>query len=57
VLDADGAVVVAAERADEVFRAAQARMAREASNRAKFQAGQLSIDLYNLREQVTAQLA
>jgi 4-hydroxy-4-methyl-2-oxoglutarate aldolase len=56
VLDGDGAVVVAAERAAEVLAASQAREAREASNRTKFQAGQLSIDLYNLRQQVAGQL-
>ena len=56
VLDGDGAVVVAAERAAEVLAAAQAREAREASNRSKFQAGELSIDLYNLRQQVASQL-
>jgi 4-hydroxy-4-methyl-2-oxoglutarate aldolase len=56
VLDADGAVVVSVERAAEVLAAAQAREAREASNRSKFQAGQLSIDLYNLRQQVADRL-
>lgn len=56
VLDGDGAVVVAAERAAEVLAASQAREAREASNRSRFQAGQLSIDLYNLRQQVAGQL-
>lgn len=56
VLDADGAVVVAAERAQDVLTVAVAREGREAGNRSKFQAGQLSIDLYNLREQVAAQL-
>lgn len=57
IMDADGAVVVAAERIAEVLAAAQARTAREASNRSKFQAGQLSIDLYKLRDQVAAQLS
>jgi 4-hydroxy-4-methyl-2-oxoglutarate aldolase len=56
VLDADGAVVVGAERAAEVLATAQAREAREAGNRTKFQAGQLSIDLYNLRAQVADRL-
>ena len=52
VLDADGALVVAADRAVAVLAAAQAREAHEAGNRSKFQAGVLSIDLYNLRAQV-----
>lgn len=52
VLDADGAVVVAAERAAEVLAASQAREAREAANRSKFKEGVLSIDLYNLRQNV-----
>lgn len=56
VLDADGAVVVAAERATEVLAAAQAREERETINRRKFQAGTLSIDLYQLREKVASQL-
>jgi 4-hydroxy-4-methyl-2-oxoglutarate aldolase len=56
VLDADGAVVVAAERAAEVLAASLAREERETTNRSKFQAGVLSIDLYNLRAQVASQL-
>jgi 4-hydroxy-4-methyl-2-oxoglutarate aldolase len=57
VLDADGAVVVAAERAEAVLEASLAREARETSLRATFAAGQLSIDVYNLRDAVRAQLA
>jgi len=56
VLDTDGAVVVDAERAAEVLAEAQTRETREAGNRCKFQAGQLSIDLYNLRQQVAGHL-
>jgi 4-hydroxy-4-methyl-2-oxoglutarate aldolase len=52
VLDADGAVVVEAERAEEVAAAAQARLDREADKRAKLQGGALSYDLDNLRELV-----
>ena len=48
VLDADGAVVVAAERAEEVLRAARARVEREAGLRARFEAGELSRDIYGL---------
>jgi 4-hydroxy-4-methyl-2-oxoglutarate aldolase len=57
VLDADGAVVVAAERAEAVLEASLAREAREAELRAAFATGQLSIDVYNLRDAVRAQLA
>ena len=56
VMDADGAVVVAHERADDVLAAAIAREKREADLRAKFQAGQLSIDIYGLREKMAALL-
>lgn len=52
VLDADGAAVVAAERAAAVLAAAQAREAKEAGLRAQFQAGKLSIDVYGMREQI-----
>jgi len=57
VLDADGAIVVAAERAEAVLEASLAREARETGLRAEFAAGRLSIDLYNLRDAVRAQLA
>jgi len=56
-LDADGAVVVAAERAESVLEASLAREARETGLRAEFAAGRLSIDAYNLRDTVRAQLA
>lgn len=49
VLDADGAVVVAAERAEQVLQASQAREEREAALRAKLQGGALSYDLHGLR--------
>jgi 4-hydroxy-4-methyl-2-oxoglutarate aldolase len=48
VLDADGATVVAAERADEVLRAALAREEKEAVKRAKLEAGALSYELDGL---------
>ena len=57
VLDADGAVVVAAERAETVLEASLAREARETALRAEFAAGRLSIDAYNLRDAVRARLA
>jgi 4-hydroxy-4-methyl-2-oxoglutarate aldolase len=49
VLDADGACVVAAERADEVLEAALAREDKERVKREKLQAGALSYDLDGLR--------
>ncbi|HET9104477.1 MAG TPA: 4-carboxy-4-hydroxy-2-oxoadipate aldolase/oxaloacetate decarboxylase [Solirubrobacteraceae bacterium] len=49
VLDADGAVVVAAERAQEVLQASLAREDRERVKRAKLQAGEKSYDLDGLR--------
>jgi 4-hydroxy-4-methyl-2-oxoglutarate aldolase len=52
VLDADGAVVVAAERTDEVIVKAREREERERDKRAKLQAGELSYDLDGLRARV-----
>jgi 4-hydroxy-4-methyl-2-oxoglutarate aldolase len=49
VLDADGAVVVAQERVEEVLAAARERAAREVDKRVKLQAGELSYDLDDLR--------
>jgi 4-hydroxy-4-methyl-2-oxoglutarate aldolase len=46
VLDADGVVVVAAERVEEVRAAARQREAREAGLRTRFEAGELSRDIY-----------
>jgi 4-hydroxy-4-methyl-2-oxoglutarate aldolase len=48
VLDADGATVVASERAQEVLDASLAREAKEADKRAKLQAGALSYELDGL---------
>jgi 4-hydroxy-4-methyl-2-oxoglutarate aldolase len=52
VLDADGAAVVEAERADEVLRASLAREEGERVKRSKLQAGALSYELDGLRERV-----
>ncbi len=49
VLDADGAVVVAADRAGRVLEAARARAAREAALRAEVERGALTYDLHGLR--------
>ncbi len=49
VLDADGAVVIAAQQAARVLEAAQARQAHETVLKSKLQAGALSYDLHGLR--------
>jgi 4-hydroxy-4-methyl-2-oxoglutarate aldolase len=49
VLDADGATVVAAERAEAVLEASVAREAKEAAKRERLQAGELSYELDGLR--------
>jgi 4-hydroxy-4-methyl-2-oxoglutarate aldolase len=49
VLDAEGAVVIAAERAPAVLEAARARTRSETTLRAQLQAGALSYDLSGLR--------
>lgn len=52
VLDADGAVVVARERVDEVLAAGLERERREAEKREQLRRGALSYDLDGLREKV-----
>lgn len=52
VLDGDGVVVVRKERAREVLAKARERVQREASLRGRFARGELSLDLYGLREKV-----
>ncbi len=52
VLDADGAAVVAKARVDEVLEASRERTERENAKRARFEAGELSYDMYGLREMV-----
>jgi len=52
VLDADGAVCVKQERLEEVLAKAEARLEREAQMRARLEAGELSYDIYSLREYV-----
>jgi 4-hydroxy-4-methyl-2-oxoglutarate aldolase len=49
VLDADGAVVVQADRAGQVFQASREREARETALREKLRQGQLTYDLHGLR--------
>ena len=52
VLDADGVVVVRAERVDEVLAASRERLENERVKRERLQSGQLSYDLDNLRARV-----
>ena len=55
LLDADGAVAVSAERAEQVLTSAREREEREASLRTKLQQGKLSYDLHGLRAVVEDQ--
>lgn len=52
LMDADGAVIVAADRSPAVLEASHGRAAKEATLRTRFASGELSIDVYGLREQV-----
>ena len=54
VMDADGAAVIAAQRAEEVLSAARQRAQHEQVKRAELAAGALSYDLDDLRSRVTA---
>jgi len=52
VLDADGAVCIKQERANDVLKASEDRLSREAALRKKLLAGEMSYDLHGLREYV-----
>ena len=52
VLDADGGVRVRQERLEEVLKASEERLAKEADLRKKLLAGQISYDLHGLRDYV-----
>ena len=54
VADADGVVVVPSERVGEVAEAAARREANEESKRARFAAGELGLDMYAMREPLSA---
>jgi 4-hydroxy-4-methyl-2-oxoglutarate aldolase len=49
VADDDGVVVVARSLADSVAAAGRARSAKEDANRARLAAGELGLDIYNMR--------
>jgi 4-hydroxy-4-methyl-2-oxoglutarate aldolase len=55
VLDADGAVVVEKDRLDEVVQASRERAENETAKRARFEAGELSYDMYGIRKLVEGQ--
>lgn len=53
VADDDGVVVVERLRAPDVVEASQAREDKEAASRKRYQAGELSLDLYGMRERLS----
>jgi 4-hydroxy-4-methyl-2-oxoglutarate aldolase len=54
VADDDGVVVVPRLNAGEVAKKSAAREAKEAKNRARFQAGELGLDVYDMRAALAA---
>jgi 4-hydroxy-4-methyl-2-oxoglutarate aldolase len=54
VADDDGVVVVARRDAAAVLEASRARDAKEVESRKRYEAGQLSLDVYGMREQLAA---
>ncbi|WP_432487915.1 4-carboxy-4-hydroxy-2-oxoadipate aldolase/oxaloacetate decarboxylase [Kineococcus sp. SYSU DK018] len=54
VADDDGVVRVERERAGAVLTASRARTEKEQANRVRFQAGELGLDVYGMREKLAA---
>lgn len=52
VADDDGVVVVRRSEANAVHQKAQERIANEDAKRSRFQAGELGLDIYNMRERL-----
>lgn len=52
VADDDGVVIVAHEEAESVLAAANERVASEEQKRARFEAGELGLDIYGMRERL-----